>query len=96
MKQYLTAEEYLNLTNELKELVEKKREPNTAKDIAFALGYDGHVNGIPFLKIYAELLTNYPQSTVYELHALCLGYGTAGSVLDEINNEDANKNETYH
>jgi hypothetical protein len=102
VRDYLTSEEYLALTNELKELVERKREPVTTRDFAFGYAYDGHMSGEPFLRIYAEYLMKYPKANVKDLHALCLGYGTAGSVIDELEKQDddlelkKDDKKTYH
>lgn len=98
MRKYLSTEEYLELTNELRELIESKRDPVSPSDFAFSIGYEGHVSGVAFLKVYTEFLTSYPKATVVELHALCLGYGTAGSVLDHYADEDldGNDNKQFH
>jgi hypothetical protein len=44
----------------------------------------------------------YPKANVKDLHALCLGYGTAGSVIDELEKQDddlelkKDDKKTYH
>lgn len=88
MHGYLSKEQYQDLTDKLKALVEKKREPTTSFDYAFSLAYNGHINSKPFLRIYSDYLMKYPECNVVDLHALCLGYGTAGSVLDTMLCED--------
>lgn len=88
MKDYLTIEEYDKLTAELKELVEKKRLPTSSSDYAFSYGYDGHMNNQPFLRLYANYINRFPKCTVKDLHALCLGYGTAGHVIDSVSEDD--------
>jgi len=95
MRNYLTPDEYLILTNDLKEMVDNKSMPLKTFELAFALAYDNHIKGVPFLKIYTEFMTLNPQADLKDLHAICLGYGTAGSVLDSlIDSKDDNK--TYH
>lgn len=88
MHGYLSKEQYEDLTNKLRELVEKKREPTTTYDYAFNIAYSGHLNSKPFLKIYSDYLMRYPKCSVVDLHAMCLGYGTAGSVIDEMVDQD--------
>jgi hypothetical protein len=88
MRDYLSKKEYEELTENLKLLVEKKREPTTAYDYAFSMAYNAHMEARPFLKTYTDFLMKYPKCSVADLHALCLGYGTAGSVLDSIADED--------
>lgn len=91
MRDYLNGEEYKALTDELKLLVERKREPVSTYDYAFGYAYDGHMSGDPFLRIYTEYLIRFPKANVKDLHALCLGYGTAGSVIDHLSNEDTDE-----
>jgi hypothetical protein len=96
MRQFLTPEEYLKLTNDLKDMVDQKTAPVTTYQYAFATAYDGHIQGKPLLRIYSEFLMLYPQADIKDLHSFCLGYGTAGSVLDALVNEEENDKKQYH
>lgn len=93
---HLNAEDYLELTNRIREIVDRTREPSTQYDEAFISGYDGHMMNTPFLKIYTQYLTQNSKPTVKDLHALCLGYGTAGSVIDALAEEENNNDSSYH
>lgn len=95
MRNYLTPAQYLELTNKLREMVDNKTTPVTTFELAFASGYDGHIQGKPFLRIYSDYLMLNPHADIKDLHSICLGYGTAGSVLDALvdNNKD---DKQYH
>jgi hypothetical protein len=84
MGSYLTKKEYEKLTEDIRLLVEKKKEPTSSSDYAFTSAYNGQMQNFRFLTVYTEFLMHFPKCTVTDLHALCLGYGTAGSVLDAI------------
>lgn len=88
MKAYLDNTEYLQLTEELKSLVEKKIEPTTSYHYAFSYAYDGNIKGEPMLRLYSNYLMRFPKCTVKDLHAFCLGFGTSTSVLDALADED--------
>lgn len=102
MKDYLDNNEYLKLTQELKELVEKKIEPTTSYHYAFSYAYNGNMKGEPMLRLYSNYLMRFPKCSVKDLHAFCLGYGTSSSVIDAIADEDTNietnkdSKKTYH
>jgi hypothetical protein len=93
MRDYLTKKEYEKLAEDLKLLVEKKKEPTSSSDYAFSSAYNGQMQNLPFLTVYTEYLMRFPKCTLTDLHALCLGYGTAGSVLDAIVESEENTND---
>lgn len=90
MRKYLSEREYVQLTEELKELVDRKRKPETSYDYAFGYGYDGCLESTPYLTIYTSYLGEYPHADVKDLHALCLGYGIAYSVKVEVQKDEEN------
>jgi hypothetical protein len=95
MRQFLTPAQYLELTNKLRKMVDEKTVPISTFELAFATAYDGHIQSKPFLRIYSDYLMLNPQADLSDIHSLCLGYGTAGSVLDAlVNKEDDDKQ--YH
>lgn len=97
MRQYLTPEEYLMLTNALKDMVDNKAAPIRTFELAFASAYDGHIQGKSLLRLYSDYLMLNPQADLKDLHAFCLGYGTAGSVLDALVNEnEKDDKKIYH
>lgn len=96
MRHYLTPEEYLLLTNDLRDMVDNKTPPLKTYELAFATAYDGHIQGKPFLRIYSDYLMLNPQADLKDIHSLCLGYGRAGSVLDALVNENEDNKKTFH
>jgi len=103
MKNYLDNADYLKLTEELKALVEKRIEPTTSYHYAFSYAYDGNIKGEPMLRLYSNYLMRFPQCTVKDLHAFCLGFGTSTSVLETLTEDDIdietnikNDKKTFH